>query len=290
MHQVSGFTSGSPQIRYWATGNVGSATAAPRVLMIMGFGMRGELWRPQIEGLMGQHQVAWFDNRGIGESAPGARRVWTIKDMARDALRVMDALGWEDCHLVGVSMGGMVAQECALLAESRFRSLSLIATHEGGRWGWVPTRLGLQRFLRANFSPETERFSALEQLLYPAEWLATANRESLRARMEAQVGKRAARSTLMAQLYAVLNHDTGARLGSLSLPTLVIKPARDILVPPSHSDRLRRRIPHARLLELADAGHGAVFQSKDEINLALAEHFDQADVDAVAAREHTIHA
>ncbi len=281
MHQTTGTTPDQPQIRYWST-----EPGGPRVLMIMGFGMRGVLWKPQIEGLPGHH-VAWFDNRGIGESDAGPKRVWTMKDMARDALRVMDALGWEDCHLVGVSMGGMVAQECALLAESRFRSLTLIATHEGGRFGWLPSRKGFQTWLRVNFAKEDERFAALEHLLYPEPWLRQADRDALRERMAAQIGKRAARSTLLAQLHAVLRHDTGDRLRSLRLPTLIVKPCLDILIPPARSDRLRRRIAHAKLLEIPDAGHGAVFQSKDVINAALMEHFADAEIVAVPP---TIHA
>lgn len=254
--------------------------------MIMGFGMRGDLWKPQIEGLAG-HQVAWFDNRGIGESETGPKRFWTMDDMARDALRVMDALGWEDAHLVGVSMGGMIAQECALLAESRFRSLTLIATHEGGRFGWMPSRKGLRAWLEVNLAPEAERFAALERLLYPEAWLRNADREKLRERMSAQIGRRARRSTLLAQLHAVLRHDTGERLRALQLPTLIIKPCLDVLVPPERSDRLRRRIAHAKLLEIPDAGHGAVFQSKDAINAALIEHFADAEI---VAKPPTVHA
>ena len=281
MHQITGTTPTRPQIRYWST-----APGGPRVLLIMGFGMRGDLWRPQIEGLAGHH-VAWFDNRGIGESETGPKRVWMMKDMARDALRVMDALGWEDAHLVGVSMGGMIAQECALLAESRFRSLTLIATHEGGAFGWMPSPQGLKTFLEVNLAPEHERFAALEKLLYPDAWLRNADREALRERMSQQIGRRASRATLLGQLHAVLRHDTGERLRSLRLPTLIIKPCQDVLVPAKRSDRLRRRIAHAKLLELPDAGHGAVFQSKDEINAALIEHFADAEI---VAQPPTIHA
>lgn len=256
------------------------------MLMIMGFGMRGDLWRPQIEGITG-HQLAWFDNRGIGESEPGPKRLWTMKDMARDALRVMDALGWDDAHLVGVSMGGMIAQECALLAESRFRSLTLIATHEGGGISWLPSFEGLKAWLEVNLAPESERFAALERLLYPEAWLRTADREALRARMQAQIGRRAQRGTLLGQLHAVMRHDTGDRLRSLRLPTLIIKPCLDVLIPPERSERLRRRIAHAKLLEIPDAGHGAVFQSKDVINAALIEHFADAEM---AAKPPTVHA
>lgn len=285
MHETTGTTAGNPSLRWWSAGQRG-----PRVLLIMGFGMRGDIWRPQIEDLRGDHRVAWFDNRGIGESERGPKRLWTMKDMARDTLRVMDALGWEDAHLVGVSMGGMIAQETALMAESRLRSLSLIVTHEGGRLGWLPTAEGLRRFLEVHFRREDERFEALQRLLYPPEFLATCDPDELRARMEAQVGRRVSKDTFLGQLHAVLRHDTGSRLGQLRLPTLVIKAGRDVLVPPARSDRLRRRIAHARLVEFPEAGHGVTFQCKHELSAALRRHFAQAELEAMAARQPTVHA
>ncbi len=285
MHDTTGTTAGNPSLRWWTAGRQG-----PRVLLIMGFGMRGDIWRPQIEALRNDHRVAWFDNRGIGESERGAKRLWTMQDMARDTLRVLDALGWEDAHLVGVSMGGMIAQETALMAESRLRSLSLIVTHEGGQFGWLPTREGLRRFLEVHFRSEDDRFEALQLLLYPPEFLAACDRDELRARMQAQVGRRVSKGTFLGQLHAVLRHDTGARLGQLRLPTLVVKAGRDVLVPPRRSDRLRRRIAHAHLVEFPDAGHGVTFQCKEELGVALRQHFARAELEALANRQPTVHA
>ncbi|MEM9072811.1 MAG: alpha/beta hydrolase [Myxococcota bacterium] len=272
MHDQTDVTPGSPRIRFWRAGNQG-----PRVLLVMGFGMRGDLWRPQIEGLKDQHQVAWLDNRGIGESETGSRRSWTMRDMAEDVFRVMDALDWPSAHLVGVSMGGMIVQETTLLDQRRVQTLSLIATHEGGVGGWFPTPEGFRRFLQVNLLPDERRFEALQRLLYPASYLETCDRAQLQERMQAQVGRRAERSTLLAQLGAVLRHRTGPRLGQVRVPTLVVKPEQDILIHPRHSDRLRRRIPHARMLELPGAGHGAVFQCRDEINDELRRHFQEGE-------------
>lgn len=284
MHVTSSArTKTSPHIAYWTAG-----TKGPRVLLLMGFGMRGDIWRPQVEGLEGQHRLAWLDNRGVGES-DRTRGTWTMEDMAGDALRVMDELGWDQCHVVGVSMGGMIAQHLALAAEHRVKSLTLIATHEGGT-RWVPTLEGIRKFLRANMSQGAERIAALRELLYPPEFLAVCDLDAMEKRMAAQVGRPADRGTLLAHLAAVARHRTGPRLGRLSVPTLIVRPGRDVLVPPSASDRLRKRIAHARVLELPDAGHGAIFQCMDEVNAALAAHFADAEATAVAQRPATIHA
>ncbi len=267
-----GFTPTTPRIRYWQSG-----TEGPRLLMVMGFSMQGEIWRPQVEDLMRDHQVGYFDNRGIGQSEKDGR-LWTMRDMAEDTLRVADALGWDEFHLCGVSMGGMVVQELACEWPERVRSLTLIATHEGGRGlKWLPSVHALNVFLRANTGPRDKRLHALRELLYPAEFLATVDQAAMDKRMSDQLGRPAERSTVLAQLHAILRHSTGERLTAFRKPTLIIKPGRDILVPPHNSDRLRRRLAHARLLELEDAGHGAVFQKAREINQAIREHVASAE-------------
>jgi 3-oxoadipate enol-lactonase len=290
LHERAGMAAGSPEIRWFSAGSRG-----PAVLLVMGLGMRGELWRPQVEGLRGAHRLAWFDHRGVGESGPTPSRRLHMRDMARDALRVADALGaearaagdhvgaWERFHLVGVSMGGMVAQELALRAPGRVRSLTLIATFGGGPLhGRLPTAEGLRAFVAANVAREPgARVRALQSLLYPPEYLAAADREALGARMRAQLTGRVPPRTLLGQLHAVFRHDTLARLPSLALPTLVVRPGRDVLVRPTHSDALLARLPNARHLALPDAGHGVIFQRAREVNAAVASLI--ADVERAGA-------
>ena len=286
LHDATGTTSQSPSLRWWSAG-----TRGPRILFVMGFGMRGDVWRPQIEGLRGEHRVAWFDHRGVGESPRGTRRVWTMKDMAEDALGVLDALGWEDAHLVGVSMGGMVAQEAALRFEPRFRSLSLIATHAGGPiHAKLPTTEGMRCFVRANTTRGPARIEALKTLLYPPAFAARFDPATLGARMAAQFGRPVAKETLLGQLHAVLRHDTGSRLGALTLPTLIVKPSLDVLIRPASSDRLRRHIAHARLLELSEAGHGVTFQCATELNEAPRKHVNDAEMVSLARGGSSVHA
>jgi len=262
-----------PRLSYDVTG----PESGPRVLLVMGFGMRGRVWKPQIEGLSPRHRVAWFDARGIGqsESSDGG---FGMVEMARDAERVLDSLGWSrHVHLVGVSMGGMVALHLALARPRRFASLSLIATTAGGRLTTkLPTVEGLVHFARANLASQATRKKVLLQLLYTPEFVARTEPAVLEARMQEQMGDRAPRHTLRAQLRAVLGHDVTHRLIDISLPTLVVRPGRDILVRPENSDRLARGILGAELLELPDAGHGAVFQCAREVNRALAAHFERA--------------
>lgn len=259
-------TTTSPRLAYRFHG-----TAGPPVLLIMGLGMRGLVWRPQIDGLAKDHRLLTYDNRGIGESdeVPGR---WTMRDMAADAERVLDAAGWDTAHVVGVSMGGMVAQELALATPGRLRSLTLIATHAGGPRAWVPSVEGLRGFLGTNLLPEDQRVEALARLLYPSDFLRAVDREALRQRMSDQLGGRAASSTRQRQLLAVMRHDTRARLAALDVPTLVVTSERDALVVPSRQHELARRIPRARHVRFDRAGHGVIFQCAPVLNGHIRRH------------------
>lgn len=263
-----GQTRGAPRLAYRLHGDRG-----PRVLLIMGLGMRGVAWRPQVEGLGATHRLITFDNRGIGDSedAPGA---WTMRDMAADAERVLDAAGWEDAHVVGVSMGGMIAQELVLAAPERARSLTLIATHAGGPTTFLPPIAGVRGFLEVNLLPPEQRFAALAYLLYPADFLRVVDRGALEQRMKDQLGDRASAEVRRRQLRAVMRHDTRDRLASLRAPTLVISPGRDALVRPSACRALARQIEGARLVELDQAGHGVIFQCARVVNGHLERHIE----------------
>lgn len=250
----------------------------------MGLGMRGEVWKPQLDGLQDHCQLLHFDNRGVGES-DNIGEFLSMQDMARDAARVLDAAGWtEDVHLVGVSMGGMISQELALFSQERFASLTLVATHPGGPTSWLPPALGIARFLAVQFGPPEKRTEAMAKLLYPKSFLDSCDREQLHQRMTFQMGSRPKRHTMKKQLAAIRRHDTRQRLGQIYLPTLIIKPELDILVNPEHSERLKRGIRHASMMVLPDAGHGLIFQSAQEVNERLLEHFASA---AGAAQQAT---
>ena len=244
------------------------------VLLVMGFGFSGKAWRPQVTALAPRHPVVWYDNRGVGESEP-ATAPYGIADLADDAAALLDHLGWARAHVVGVSMGGMIAQELALRHRARLRSLTLIATMAGGTLAKLPTAQGMALFARAQLQQGPGRLAALAQLLYPP------GTEPEPGVVQPGFDRPPPRRTIGWQLRAILRHETRARLSSLAgLPTLVIKPARDILVRPRHSDELHGAIPGARLVTFEDAGHGVTAQCATRLNTELLAHFAAADAAA----------
>ena len=110
------------------------------VVLIMGLGASSRLWYRLLPWLAREHRVILFDNRGTGSSAPVRGRL-TMGGLADDAVTVLDAAGVERAHVVGASMGGMIAQHLALGHRERVRSLVLACTTAGGRNGSPPWRL-----------------------------------------------------------------------------------------------------------------------------------------------------
>lgn len=113
---------------------------APVILFIHGTGVGGRAWEPQVDALASEFRCVCLDNRGFGGSQPAPRSV-TIEQMARDSLAVLDASGAATAHVVGHSLGGLVALQVALLARRRCLSLSLLNTFADGG---IPTGLSLR--------------------------------------------------------------------------------------------------------------------------------------------------
>src|SRR4051812_14205955 len=104
----------------------------PPVVFIQGVGVHGDGWRPQVDAFAPRIRCLTFDNRGMGRSQPVGEPL-TVERMAGDALALMDAQGWESAHVVGHSLGGLVALVLAMRARDRARSLSLLCTFASGR-------------------------------------------------------------------------------------------------------------------------------------------------------------
>jgi pimeloyl-ACP methyl ester carboxylesterase len=246
------------------------------VLLIMGFTTPGSAWSHQVDDLAQDHDVVWFDNRGIGGSGapPGP---WTMVDFASDALALLDHLGIDRAHVAGQSMGGMIAQHVALAAPTRVRSLGLLATHAGGPRAQLPPLAALPWLVCNAVGSSSARVTGMSRLLFPASARANGGMALLRPELERDYGQVPPRSVLWRQWAAIRGHDTRARLGELAgRPVAIVRPGQDILIAPHHSDELHAAIPGSRLLRLDHAGHGAIRQCAGEVNGLLREVFAEA--------------
>lgn len=246
------------------------------VLLVMGLGGEGGGWENQIAALSERHPLAWFDNRGVGRTRARPGR-YSMALFTGDVVRLLDHLGWQRAHLVGVSMGGMIVQHVALAHRERLASLSLIVSHAGGLRARLPRAAGLGRFARVAVLPGRGRVAALERLLFPAPYLDTVDRDALRVRLRNQF-KAIPRRYLLSQLSAVMGHHTAGELHRLAeLPTLVVGAPHDVVIHPRESARLHRLIPNSRYVTFDDAGHGVIRQRGPEISRTLLDHFARSE-------------
>lgn len=230
------------------------------VLMIQGVGVIGNGWLPQARLLRDRHRVVTFDNRGIGQSTPGTGPRLTIELMARDALAVARHAGWESFHVVGHSMGGLIAQRLALTAPGAVRSLTLLCTVSRGADAVRLTPAILSSALRLRVGPRAARRRAFLELIYPGAALVGRDCDALASELAPLFGRDLADQPpiLMKQAGALRRHDCTPELSAITgIRTLVVSAAHDILTPARCGRALAAAIPGASYVELPDAAHGA---------------------------------
>jgi pimeloyl-ACP methyl ester carboxylesterase len=253
--------------------DVGPRDGEP-VLLIMGFGGSGQMWWRLEPHVAAEHRALLIDNRGTGESEPIEGRI-SMADMAADAVSVLDAAGVDSAHVVGASMGGMVAQHVGLDHRQRVRSLVLACTTAGGRSGPPPWRLLASTALRGILGPARAGKLVVPVLYSPT--TRTEHRDRLREDFERRVADATPQATFYAQTRAIMGHDTRERLGELAdIPTLVLHGSADGLVPLAAGRRLAETIPGARCEVIEGAGHVLTTDAEAEVAAAILAHLREA--------------
>jgi len=248
------------------------------VVLIQGAGIHGDGWIPQTEVLRDRFRCMTFDNRGMGASQPAALRI-TVEQMSEDTLALMDAAGIERAHLVGHSLGGLVAQQIALSKRARVRSLALLCTSARGADATGLTMQMLALGLRTRIGPRRMRARAFLEIIMPREYLAGQDLDAMAERMRAFFGHDLADTppVVMAQLNALKRFDATSLLRELAgIPTLVLSAAHDIIFRPQYGRTLASGIPGATYIEMSNAAHGVPLQEPQAVNKALLHHFATA--------------
>jgi 3-oxoadipate enol-lactonase len=233
------------------------AGTGPRLLYISGTG--GDLRRrPSVfeRPIAQRFDVLAYDQRGLGQtSRPG--RDYTMADYAEDAKALLDAVGWERCHVMGVSFGGMVGQELALRYPERVERLVLACTSSGGAGH---SSYPLHEHLDDSLEQRARRQVILSDIRRDAQW-----QPAHAGEFEQLVGQILAGIQVGAdeperfegyrrQILARKQHDTYERLPQLRMPVFIGGGKYDGIAPVANQQALRGQIPHARL-ELFDGGH-----------------------------------
>ena len=245
------------------------------LILIQGFGGGHEGWFFQVRALKKQFQVITFDSRGIGKSDTPSQS-YTIKTMADDTVGLLDCLGMDKAHILGVSLGGIVAQEIAIHYPERVRKLILVNTIAGDF---------------TDINPEVMRSIGVEQGSSKVDYGNIDFYEMMKTVISLSFAKKSYRKFFLPmtllnvksvgftgyrkQMEAAEGHSTIDRLHLIKTPTLVISGTEDRLVPPRCSDEIANRIPNARLVTIEGGSHAVFIEMRNRFNQEVLNHLEK---------------
>lgn len=235
---------------------------AETIVLVNGLADDLETWAYQVEDLLAAgYRLLRFDNRGVGATSKPVGP-YSARMLADDAKALVDELGITDFHLLGVSMGGMIVQEYALAYGSDLRSVTFACTYAApgpfcsrmfAMWADAAQVMGVPFVMRdvtlwvftvPFFSTRGEELAEFETAMRYMDQPTPA---------------------YLAQLAVIQNHDTTARLGQISTPTLVLAGEEDILIPVSLSKALHEAVPGAEWAT-TPGGHACLWESPQQFN------------------------
>jgi 3-oxoadipate enol-lactonase len=223
------------------------------LLLIHGLGYARWGWEPVLPGLTERFDVILFDNRGIGDSdsPPGP---YTAREMAEDAVQVLDEAGVERAHVVGTSLGGMVAQELVLAHPERVEKLVLACTTPGGPDQVPMPQRSVEAIARFPLLPAEEGYRLVVENALSDE--SVASRPELVEELVAyRLSHQPPMDGWLAQAAAGMTFDSGGRLGSVTAPTLVQHGTGDHVVDYRNSQLIADAIPASRVELFEGLGH-----------------------------------
>jgi 3-oxoadipate enol-lactonase len=233
----------------------------PRLLFLNGSTQTLDRMRPLLGLLASRFDLVAHDQRGLGRTSvpPGP---YEMADYAADAAAVLDHVGWDTARVIGISFGGMVAQELAVTWPERIERLALLCTSPGGAG---LASYPLHELAELSDEERAATYLPLLDTRFTPEWLASHERdrqvaEMLAARRSGSRPSEQARGE-REQLLARSRHDVTDRLGRIACPTLVAGGRYDGIAPPANSEAIAARVPGAEL-RFYEGGHAFMTQDR----------------------------
>jgi pimeloyl-ACP methyl ester carboxylesterase len=239
------------------------------IILINGLGSDHREWLYQIPAFKDHFRVIVFDNRGTGISDV-PEGPYTTDDMAKDAVSLLRFLGTEKSHVLGVSMGGFIAQKVAILYPHIVDRLVLACTAMGGEKSIKPDPDALAAFASYDENDPEGSLRRVLPYLYTKEFIESGDPEIERF-IRFALTKRQSREGYMNQMAAISTHSSYDDLKRIEAETLVITGTADRLIPPENSEILAREIKRSKLRLIEGAPHRLFAERREEFNRAVLE-------------------
>ena len=244
---------------WWTTEGEGEP-----VVLVMGLGYPSDMWFRVGPVLAEHYRVLRLDNRGAGRTGDVPGGPYSVEMMADDVLAVLDEAGETSAHVVGASMGGLIAQEVALSAPERVRSLVLACTHPGVAHSvWDPQAVALLA-RRGSLTPQEAAEASI-----PFNYVSATPRERIEQDWAVRLPLASTPAGYLAQAAGSSKWSGLERLPSLRVPTLVVHGEGDRLVPAVNGRLIADAVPGAELVIIADANHLFFTDQPERTNAVL---------------------
>lgn len=237
-------------------------------MLIAGAGYGRWMWFKQVPELSRHFKVIIFDNRGIGESDQ-PDTAYSVEMLAADTIGLLDALSIKKAHVLGISLGGFIAQELALSYPQRLAKLILCSTSFGGPNMVLPA-LGVLQFMTYGTGSPEENFRRGLELAFSPSYIEKHHQdiEYIRVQREAHPQPRDA---YLRQLMAPISFNAEDRVGQIKILTLIMAGTDDKAVPVENARRLAAKIKDAKVALFEGAGHLFCIERAAEVNRSIIE-------------------
>jgi pimeloyl-ACP methyl ester carboxylesterase len=257
------------------------------LLCVMGFATDSTGWLLQVPEFSQRYRTIVFDNRGVGRSSKPAG-AYTIHEMADDAAALLDHLDIDRAHVLGLSMGGMIAQELVLRHPHRVRALVLAATFPEPDVATEDQRRILFTQMGGSIDEAGQMridFTAMNPLLFFQHMLPLVFSErfiqselpKLMQLFSGALQYGFSIEAILGQMQAIMAHKATDRLAQVSSPTLVLTGDADRLISPANSEVLASSIPGAKLVRIPGGTHGFNIETPDVFNRAVLDFLANAE-------------
>ncbi len=250
---------------------------APPLVLIGGWASYRWIWFRQVPTFKEKYRCVVFDNRGAGKSSK-PDYPYRIEMMAADTVGLMEALNIKDAHILGISMGGLIAQQIAISYPEKVRSLILSSTHFGGH-NYIPMDDKTMALLIA-LPTETISVEQAREMRYRATFSPEFLKDNRSLLEQIDVWAEKHPTPLFAQVHqssATSEFNSESELNKITAPTLILHGANDRAVPTKNGELLAERIPNSKLKIIKDASHFVIIEKYEEFNNEVMNFIDEVE-------------